>query len=1255
MPILSNVRITFNTHDDNKDWDTVLHVFVKNRLNTSLTSETNRSFLENLLAYKRYLPAGDLWDLGDTGSNPYLAVGINLAQGVEFEDPSLHVFDLAPISNTISVDDIVLPVVNVHILPNGHDRWIFDYTITLFFSDGLPFYFSSKDAGIKGNILDQDNRDYSGICIENPRRTRPIPAPTKPDTDAVLKKVTLEFATHDDNKDADTRLNVHIVNRLDASSSQDIAIGKNLSNNQEFADPSTHGVTWSAEEGTLAPNSIQLRDIVLPVVYITIHPNGNDRWIFDYRLTFEFGHPDDQKDQGKRRIFRSRTNGIILDQDNNIHSGAYQGDPFPTVAPPTAPPLTGPSIQHISPPKAIPLSLLGSKFDQFINLRQGPPADQDPPLTKLRLHSTAEFGPATPESYLDLRSITAVRGTQANPAGLDYVSSPISFGQLNKWAGLADSWLRNIKSNEIKLTVDRTQPFPLVKLYVKFDTSGPFDSGGPPEIIFRHLQDVHLTEFSISLLLTLAVAYTTDDTGHKRGAIDLMSWFSEIDNLTSTEVHVPDGPLEIRYTGTFLGEPLDVTTTAGPGSFKDSLFDRVLDISLTTGSALDYEKKIRTEMRDRILDQLRSPDPFTNRSRRDDINAFANSWLLGGVVDGDDPSINNDVQSLNVDGDDVKIAYSGPQVTFVPKAPADWPSGHDFSPGTLANIHHLVVLTMENRSFDHMLGYLSLPVSKGGRGRTDVDGLTGGQSNTYNGVTYPSVPLTDTFFAPEPPHGYEPVHQAINEGKMDGFVKSYAEAHGSAVAGNIMKHQTAATVPVYDALARDFALGHRWFASHPGPTFPNRFYELTGRLNLDTRGFWEFDNSSPRVPVFTKTIFDYLTEANISWTYFEHVYCFLRFFERHTFDATNIASLKDPTSGFFALAKAGRLPSVSFIDPHFVEIPPHSNDDDSPSDIKDGQDLVSKVVEAVVTSPSWNDTLLVIIYDEHGGFYDHVAPPLAPKVSEDIPIETYGVRVPAFVISPWVGAGAVFGRDAKAAVSTGQGEPAAGPLPSLYFDHTSILKTIARCFLSKNPPDLGARYATANDLSVVVGKTLRKTQFLPFVRYHLVYHASQKALDVEGGNAVPGAVLRHSDQNATAAQDFSFEEAGDGFVYIRTHQGNLYVTVDVPDLVSATTGTTLPAAHGIKQDVKYKPVARAGTVPTKLNPDYQKWKLTPVGNSAAEKDLYVISNAFFPDKVLQPLNPTQSGVGVVLGAKAEPAGAVGSKNAWKVTGRWISE
>jgi hypothetical protein len=137
----------------------------------------------------------------------------------------------------------------------------------------------------------------------------------------------------------------------------------------------------------------------------------------------------------------------------------------------------------------------------------------------------------------------------------------------------------------------------------------------------------------------------------------------------------------------------------------------------------------------------------------------------------------------------------------------------------------------------------------------------------------------------------------------------------------------------------------------------------------------------------------------------------LRFYEKYTFDHTNVVDMDDPVNGFFACARSGRLPNVSFIDPHFVDYPPDSSCDEPPSDIANGQALVQRVVEHVVAGPAWNKTLLLITYDEHGGFYDHVPPSPAAKISPELPVTTHGVRVPAIVISPWGAAGSVFGHD----------------------------------------------------------------------------------------------------------------------------------------------------------------------------------------------------------------------------------------------------
>jgi phospholipase C len=354
---------------------------------------------------------------------------------------------------------------------------------------------------------------------------------------------------------------------------------------------------------------------------------------------------------------------------------------------------------------------------------------------------------------------------------------------------------------------------------------------------------------------------------------------------------------------------------------------------------------------------------------------------------------------------------------------------------------------MENRSFDHMLGYLS---KHGGRG--DVDGLRGSEKNHYKGRDYLSFRLTDTVFLESPCHRHECVVNQVNGGKLDGFVADFAKQYekDGVDPGKVMGYYTAAQVPVYDALAQEFLICQRWFAAHPGPTFPNRFYTLTGRLDRDVYGRYQFDNphGDDFTPVFTRTIFDHLTEHAVSWHYYEHGYCFLRMFERYTWDDEYIVDARDPVKGFFANAREGTLPSVSFIDPDFIDVPP-GNDDGPPANIADGQRLVAEIVQALREGSSWNKTLFVITYDEHGGFFDHVAPPAAIPVSA---INEYGVRVPTFVISPWVDPGTV---------------------TDIVFDHTSIAKTIARCFMSANPPDMGERVAAANDLSMVLRPILR--------------------------------------------------------------------------------------------------------------------------------------------------------------------------------------
>jgi hypothetical protein len=237
-------------------------------------------------------------------------------------------------------------------------------------------------------------------------------------------------------------------------------------------------------------------------------------------------------------------------------------------------------------------------------------------------------------------------------------------------------------------------------------------------------------------------------------------------------------------------------------------------------------------------------------------------------------------------------------------------------------------------------------------------------------------------------------------------------------------------------------------------------------------------------------------------------------------------------------------------------------------------------------------------------------------------LETTGLRVPCFVVSPWVKGSTVFGSD------------------TLHFDHTSILKTVARRFMSNNPPFMGARYAAAHDLSEILETQIRPEQFRPFIPYTLVYVASKMCLDVENASTSIGTALWQSSPNGTdEAQKFRFEDAGNGFVYIRTFAG-LYLTVNVPSGISPGPGVTL----GIKQDLKYAP----GSVGPD-NPDLQRWKLASSAITVVNSTNYTISCAAVPGKVLLPLNgSTASGIAVVL-ADPAPYLPVAVPHLWNVT------
>jgi hypothetical protein len=1192
--VLRKATVRFDTYDDDKNDNTAVHVFIKTRKSDSSNPNPNPSYLSNSTALARYASTGTL---DGAGPNPYLASGAYLGFGSTFKNSSSHTFDLDLASDGISVNDVVLPETDIHILAAGDDQWIFDYTVTLYFDEG-SYSFTSKVNGVNGIILDQSNRNYTGIGTENPLRSVTDPVIVKPTMAAVLSKITLEFSTHGDNKNSDTSVNVHLVNRLVGGQEQDILIALNIFPGETFPNTGSRNdlyrrICWSPADDSFPSNIIRLSDMVLPVCYIVIYQGGEDRWIFDYQLTLEFTDP--LSFNKKPLIFSTRYNGVVLDQDHNKHAGVYAGASFPRIAPPTAPFLSNQPIYYNgTAAKHISLDFLQSKLAEFINDRNGGDGSANPPLRKIVLTSTAgaqqiEDPILIPESYADLKAL--INGGDGT---VRYVSNPISLNQTEADGGWGDAYFGLVTSASLDMLINAENPLdaPPLTLALQFVPDGWMWNGvsGITQI----------DRFSIALLLTLQRLARINDSDVAITVADLMAWVDTIENA--------------------------------PDDAKAPLKEDYIKVIFDTDSSWDPGGIIRQNIRDTIYSKIQSPDVISDRSNRDDINSLVTSWLTGGIADDDANTDDNNIviNDIGFQDNDLVIDYQGPTNVFVPAKPRNWPTGHDFSPSTLAHIDHIIVLTMENRSFDHMLGYLRLPVENGGLGRNDVDGLRGGEFNPYKGQNFPSYELSGTLFAPGPPNGYEPMAQSINCGMMDGFVKSYAEQNGDALAGNVMGYYTGRQVPAYDAVVRDFALGQRWFCSHPGSTFPNRFYELTGRPNLDSRGFWEFGNSNPIRPVFTPTIFDYLNGAvdpilgtPLTWRYFEHGYCTLRFFAAHTFNSENVVTYEDPENGFVASAHSGNLPSVTFIDPHFVDYPPGSTCGEPPSDIADGQVLIREIVEAVVAGPAWNKTLLIITYDESGGFYDHVPPPQAPRVSDDFPILTLGGRIPTMVVSPWVKPGSVFGSD------TGND----------FFDHTSILKTIVRRFLPNDPPYMGARFAAANDLSSVLEAAPHSPQFLPFIRYRLEFVSSGLLLDFGSTDPKSKASLHQAPGDGSPGQDFSFEDAGDGYVYLRGVTNGLYVTA-------------LADSANLVMDWKY---AADGGGPDKGTPPMQKWKFSRTSLTSTTRNEFVISNQGKTGLVLRPARAAKSNSLVELVTASPMSGPMVNPNAWNISSPLLSD
>jgi phospholipase C len=326
------------------------------------------------------------------------------------------------------------------------------------------------------------------------------------------------------------------------------------------------------------------------------------------------------------------------------------------------------------------------------------------------------------------------------------------------------------------------------------------------------------------------------------------------------------------------------------------------------------------------------------------------------------------------------------------------PAGHPSMP----EIRHIVVVIMENHSFDNLLGMVPYEVP----GRQGVDGLTRrhGRITNFNrdstgAKVYARHAGSPCQLQHEPSQSWNASHQSYDGGRNDGFVLA---------SGPIaMRFWDQRDIPFTYSLARHFPIGERFFCSVLAQTYPNRRFffagTASGTISTTVQGLLPSAANG--------TIFDRLDAYKIDWrVYWQQIPSPL-ILPNFRNNPSQVARTH-PFSQFLSDAAAGRLPQFTFLDPNYS-----TTSEENPQDIQFGEQFLAQVVHALIRSPAWKHTALFITYDEHGGYYDHVPPPRALKPDSippmlspgDLPgaYNRYGFRVPLIVVSPWARPGYV--------------------------------------------------------------------------------------------------------------------------------------------------------------------------------------------------------------------------------------------------------
>lgn len=384
--------------------------------------------------------------------------------------------------------------------------------------------------------------------------------------------------------------------------------------------------------------------------------------------------------------------------------------------------------------------------------------------------------------------------------------------------------------------------------------------------------------------------------------------------------------------------------------------------------------------------------------------------------------------------------------------------GNETEGGTVTKT--IVVVMMENRSFDHLLGWMSLPPYGNS---TSIDGLHGSVDGPAKAITnarytneardqewQPFMLDNDVRCTVDLPHSRDGIQTQLNPNAngfgMDGFAADYFHENGTKPAGTVPENLAMYPpnlIPATSFLARAFMVCDRWFCAIPTDTHPNRIMSLAG--------YTKIDHTHSKPVNHEHILLDWCDARNIGWRVYSDGFSFINalrpgglFTNNHRFRntadlATDVQTERDET-----------FPQLIIVEPEYADDPlcTHPSDNHPPSPMGPGERFLADTYRSVTSNPErWKDTIMIVVYDEHGGYFDHVPPfkvttkpPPDNQWLDKTPFTTSGPRVPAIIVSPLV----------KPGTSTNK-----------RFDHTAILQLMADAFDDGRPysAEVAARHA----------------------------------------------------------------------------------------------------------------------------------------------------------------------------------------------------